>query len=61
MLLSWIFRGFLIAAGFVASWFVAKDARINGVPAMRNTQGREYLFVIDSEFAAARSRQLMRL
>ena len=26
MLLSWIFRGFLIAAGFVASWFVAKDA-----------------------------------
>jgi len=28
---------------------------------MRNTQGREYLFVIDSEFAAARSRQLMRL
>ena len=25
-MLSWIFRGFLIVVGFVASWFVAKDA-----------------------------------
>ena len=25
-MLSLIFRGFLIAVGFVASWFVAKDA-----------------------------------
>jgi len=26
-MLSWIFRGILIVVGFVASWFVAKDAR----------------------------------
>jgi hypothetical protein len=25
-MLSWIVRGLLIAAGFVASWFVARDA-----------------------------------
>ena len=34
MLLSWIFRGFLIAAGFVASWFVAKDAPQFGIMQM---------------------------
>jgi formate hydrogenlyase subunit 3/multisubunit Na+/H+ antiporter MnhD subunit len=34
MLLSWIFRGFLIVAGFVASWFVAKDAPQFGVMQM---------------------------
>jgi hypothetical protein len=25
-MLGWIVRGFVIAAGFVASWFVAKDS-----------------------------------
>ena len=34
MLLSWIFRGFLIAAGFVTSWFVAKDAPQFGIMQM---------------------------
>ena len=34
MLLSWIFRGLLIAVGFVASWFVAKDAPQFGVMQM---------------------------
>jgi formate hydrogenlyase subunit 3/multisubunit Na+/H+ antiporter MnhD subunit len=34
MLLSWIFRGFLIAAGFVASWFVAKGAPQFGIMQM---------------------------
>ena len=34
MLLSWIFRGFLIAAGFVTSRFVAKDAPQFGIMQM---------------------------
>ena len=33
-MLSLIFRGFLIAVGFVASWFVAKDAPQFGVMQM---------------------------
>jgi hypothetical protein len=33
-MLSWIFRGFLIVVGFVASWFVAKDAPQFGVMQM---------------------------
>jgi uncharacterized membrane protein YoaK (UPF0700 family) len=33
-MLSWIFRGFLIVVGFVASWFVAKDAPQFGVMKM---------------------------
>jgi len=33
-MLSLIFRGFLIAVGFVASWFVAKDAAQFGVMQM---------------------------
>jgi hypothetical protein len=33
---------------------IADRSRINEVPAMRNTQGQEILFVIDSEFAVAR-------
>ena len=34
MLLSWIFRGLLIAVGFVASWFVAKDSPQFGIMQM---------------------------
>jgi hypothetical protein len=34
MLLSWIFGGFLIVVGFVASWFVAKDAPQFGIMQM---------------------------
>ena len=33
-MLSWIFRGFLIVVGFVASWFVAKDTPQFGVMQM---------------------------
>jgi uncharacterized membrane protein YoaK (UPF0700 family) len=33
-MLSWIFRGILIVVGFVASWFVAKDAPQFGVMQM---------------------------
>jgi hypothetical protein len=33
-MISWIFRGFLIVLGFVASWFVAKDAPQFGVMQM---------------------------
>jgi len=33
-MLSWIVRGFLIVVGFVASWFVAKDAPQFGVMQM---------------------------
>jgi exosortase/archaeosortase len=34
MLLSWIFRVVLIAVGFVASWFVAKDSPQFGIMQM---------------------------
>jgi hypothetical protein len=30
-MIGWIFRGFLIVVGFVASWFVTKDAPQFGV------------------------------
>ena len=33
-MLGWIIRGFVIVAGFVASWFVAKDAPQFGIMQM---------------------------
>jgi hypothetical protein len=33
-MLGWIVRGFVIAAGFVASWFVAKDSPEFGIMQM---------------------------
>ena len=30
-MLGWIVRGFIVAAGFVASWFVAKDSPEFGI------------------------------
>jgi hypothetical protein len=42
-MLGWIVRGLLIVAGFVASWFVAKDAPQFGIMQMAVAL---FLFVI---------------
>jgi uncharacterized membrane protein YeaQ/YmgE (transglycosylase-associated protein family) len=55
-MLSWILRGFLIAVGFIASWFVAKDAPQFGLMQMAVALGLVVLVVAVLAFWPERRR-----
>ena len=55
-MLSWILRGFLIAVGFIASWFVAKDAPQFGLMQMAVALALVVLVVAVLAFWPERSR-----